>query len=75
MAAGGKTAVAVVTAEFEVLAYTMAANAGRSGLRVHVLPYPLETLPEHEVRAIARDHWPLVLETLGAEVRGRQVGG
>ena len=68
MAAGGKTAVAVVTAEFEALAATMAANAGRSGLRVHVLPYPLETRAEAEIRAIARDHWPLVLETLGAQV-------
>jgi len=49
-----------------VLAHTMSANAGRPGLRVHVLPYPLETLPEEEVRAIAREHWPLVLATLGA---------
>ncbi len=64
----GKAAVAVVTAEFEVLAHTMSANAGRPGLRVHTLPYPLETLPEAEVRAIARDHWPKVLETLGASV-------
>jgi len=62
----GKTAVAVVTQEFEALAHTMAANAGRPGLRVHVLPYPLETRPEAEVREIARDHWPLVLRTLGA---------
>jgi len=62
----GKTAVAVVTAEFEVLGHTMAANAGRSGLRVHVLPYPLETRAEADVRAVAREHWPLVLETLGA---------
>ena len=68
MASGGKTAVAVVTAEFEALAHTMAANAGRSGLRVHVLPYPLETLPEADVRAVARDHWSLVLETLGAQM-------
>ena len=68
MAAGGKTAVAVVTAEFEALAHTMAANAGRSGLRVHVLPYPLETLPEDDVRKIAIEHWPLVLETLGTQV-------
>ena len=68
MAAGGKTAVAVVTAEFEALAHTMAANAGRSGLRVHVLPYPLDTLPEDDVRKIAIEHWPLVLETLGAQV-------
>jgi hypothetical protein len=55
-----------VTAEFESLAHTMAANAGRSGLRVHVLPYPLESRPEDEVRAIAREHWPKLLATLGA---------
>jgi len=57
-----------VTQEFEALAHTMAANAGRAGLRVHVLPYPLETRPEAEVRAIAVEHWPLVLATLGAVV-------
>lgn len=68
VATAGKTAVAVVTAEFEALGHTMAANAGRPGLRVHVLPYPLETLPEDDVRAIARDHFPKVLETLGARV-------
>jgi hypothetical protein len=66
VAGRGKTAVAVVTAEFEVLANTMAANAGRPGLRVHVLPYPLETLPEADVRKIAIEHWPMVLATLGA---------
>lgn len=57
-----------MTAEFEQLAHTMAANAGRVGLRVHVLPYPLETRPEAEVRAIARDHWPLLLDTIGAQL-------
>lgn len=62
----GTTAVVVVTQEFEALAHTMAANAGRPGLRVHVLPYPLESRPEAAVRAIAAEHWPLVLETLGA---------
>ena len=61
-----KAAVAVVTSEFEALAHTMAGNAGSPALRVHVLPYPLETLPEEEVRAIAREHWPLLLQTLGA---------
>jgi hypothetical protein len=65
-----KTAVAVVTEEFEVLAHTMATNAGRPGLRVHVLPYPLETLPEQKVREIAREHWPMVLRTLGADEQG-----
>ena len=63
----GHAAVAVVTAEFEALAHTMATNAGRAGLRVHVLPYPLESLAESEVRRIAREHWPLVLQTLGAQ--------
>lgn len=62
----GKTAVVVVTAEFESLAHTMAANAGRAGLRVHVLPYPLESRPEAEVRAVAREHWPRLLATIGA---------
>ncbi len=57
-----------MTQEFEALAHTMAANAGRVGLRVHVLPYPLESLSEAEVRAIAVEHWPQVLATLGAEV-------
>ncbi|HMF83645.1 MAG TPA: hypothetical protein VKI01_10260 [Acidimicrobiia bacterium] len=66
MASQGKTAVVVVTAEFEHLAHTMAANAGRAGLRVHVLPYPLESRPEAEVRAIARHHWPGLLDSLGA---------
>jgi hypothetical protein len=55
-----------VTAEFEHLAHTMAANAGRAALRVHVLPYPLEARPEAEVRAIATEHWARLLDTLGA---------
>jgi hypothetical protein len=62
---GGKTAVAVVTQEFEALAHTMAANAGRPGLRVVVLPYPLETRPEGEVRSVARDHWGSFLRAVG----------
>lgn len=61
----GKTAVAVVTQEFEALAHTMAANAGRPGLRVLVLPYPLETRPEEEVREIARQHWRPFLRSIG----------
>lgn len=62
----GSTAVVVVTAEFETLAHTMAANAGRSGLRVLALPYPLEQRSEADVRAIAVEHWPTVLATIGA---------
>jgi hypothetical protein len=66
VASEGKTAVVVVTAEFEQLAHTMAANAGRPGLRVLVLPYPLETRPEAEVREIANDHWDALMDALGA---------
>ena len=62
---GGKTAVAVVTSEFESIAQTMAANAGRSGLRLLVLPYPLDSRPEQEVREIAREHFRPLLRTLG----------
>ena len=65
MAARGVTAVAVVTREFLGLARAMAANAGRSGLRVLALPYPLDTLPEREVREIARAHAGELLRTLG----------
>ncbi|HEX5615683.1 MAG TPA: hypothetical protein VFZ83_11075 [Acidimicrobiia bacterium] len=68
VASRGKAAVAVVTAEFAELAQTMAANAGRPGLRMVVLPYPLETRPEAEVRDIAAAEWPMLLQTLGARV-------
>jgi hypothetical protein len=43
----------------------MAANAGRSGLRVQVLPYPLDTRPEKEVRDIARQHYRSLMRALG----------
>ncbi|MEU7815150.1 hypothetical protein [Pseudonocardia sp. NPDC049154] len=61
----GLPTVAVSTAHFEQLAHTLAAHYGRSGLRLHVLPYPLDVRPEDEVRAIARDLLPGLLERLG----------
>jgi hypothetical protein len=61
----GKAAVAVVTEEFEPLAHTMAANAGHAALRVVVLPYPLDTRPEPEVREIGRRHYRSLLRALG----------
>ena len=54
-----------MTREFEGLAHAMATNAGRSGLRVLALPYPLDTLLEQEVREIARSHLGELLRTLG----------
>ncbi len=58
----------MVTEEFEALAHTMAANAGRSGLRVCRLPYPLEQRPESAVRAIAAEYWANLLASLEAVV-------
>ncbi|MCY3632378.1 MAG: hypothetical protein OXH29_06880 [bacterium] len=65
MAAQDKTAVAVVTEEFVPLAEIMARNMERPGLRLCVLPYPLDTRPEPEVRQIALDFWEQLLESLG----------
>ncbi len=50
----------------------MAANAGRQALRVHVLPYPLETRPEGEVRDVAREHFSRLIKTLGASIEQNQ---
>ena len=44
----------VVTEVFENLARTAAAAKGFRDLRVHVLPHPMESRPEAQVRAIAR---------------------
>ena len=61
----GKPAVVVVTEEFEAFAHRMAAHAGHPSLQVVVLPYPLEGRPDDEVRRIAADAYPTVLQTLG----------
>lgn len=64
----GLPTAAVATAHFEPLARHLAADGGRPGLRVIVLPYPYDTLPEADVRAHARAAFPQVLEVLGARV-------
>lgn len=56
-----------MTQEFEALARSMAANAGWPGLRIHVLPYPLESRPEDEVREVAAQHWEALLATIEAD--------
>jgi hypothetical protein len=66
--ARGLPTVAVATEQFEPLARLLAADAGRPGLRVVVLPYPYDTLPEEEVRAHARAAFPRLIEVLGATV-------
>lgn len=62
----GLPTTAVATAHFEPLARRLAVDGGRPGLRVVVLPYPYDTLPEAEVRAHARAAFPRLLDVLGA---------
>lgn len=45
----------VVTAVFENLARMAARAHGRPDLRCHVLPHPMESRSEAEVRAIGRE--------------------
>jgi len=62
----GKPTVAVVTQHFEPLARVLAEDNFRPGLRLHVLPYPLDTRPESEVREIARSSLSGLLKRIGA---------
>jgi len=55
----------VVTAVFENLGRTAARAQGYPTLPLLALPHPMESRPEAEVRQIAREHWPRLLETLG----------
>src|SRR3954447_17232049 len=61
----GRPTIAVTTAHFEKLGRTLAAQYGRPALRLHVLPYPLDTRTEDDVRQIAHDAFAPMLATLG----------
>ena len=61
-----KPAVVVITAEFITIATQIARLSGHPSLKRLVLPYPLEGLPEEEVRSIAHRAYPELLELLGA---------
>ena len=65
-AKAGLPTVAVATANFEEFAKTIARRGGRSGLRVHVLPYPLNERFREEVDPVGRAHFPKLLVTMGA---------
>jgi len=60
-----KPSVAIVTEEFEVHGHNVATHLGHGDLKILVLPYPLEARPEQELRAIADEFYPRVLELLG----------
>ena len=60
-----KPVIAVVTEEFETHGHNVANHLGHGDLKVLVLPYPLEALPEAELRQIADEYYPKALELLG----------
>jgi hypothetical protein len=62
----GRPTIAVVTAQFDDLAEMLSSHYGRPGLRRHVLPFPLQTRGEEEIRTIARAAFPELLAGLGA---------
>ena len=71
-ASAGLPTVAVATANFEEFARTIARRGGRSGLRVHVLPYPLNERFREDVDPIGREHFIKLLATMGASAGAHQ---
>ena len=59
--------MAVVTSVFENLARTAARAHGYPDLRLLVLPHPMESRPEAEVRAIARARFAELIALLASE--------
>jgi hypothetical protein len=64
----GFPTVFVATEHFERLARVLTGESGWSDIRMTILPYPLEGLPEQEIRQIARDAYPMLLQSMGAIV-------
>lgn len=67
-AARGLPTVAVCTQVFEEFGHNLAQRGGRSGLRIHILPYPLNEKTREEVEPVAWEHIPGMLRTMGAQV-------
>lgn len=65
-AARGLPTTAICTEVFEELGRNLAQRGGRSGLRIHVLPYPLNEKTQEEVIPVAHAHLQGVLQTMGA---------
>ena len=64
----GLPTTAIATKNFEAFAHEIAARGGRSGLRVHVLPYPLNEQRKADVLPIGEEHFRGVIETMGASL-------
>lgn len=64
----GLPTVAVATANFEVFAHEIATRGGRSGLRVHVLPYPLNEQRREDVLTVGEAHFQPMIKAMGASL-------
>lgn len=53
---------------FEELGRNLARRGGRSGLRIHILPYPLNEKLKEDVDPVAYEHLEPVLKAMGAEL-------
>lgn len=68
----GLPTTAIATANFEAFAHEIAARGGRSGLRVHVLPYPLNEQLKEDVLPIGEAHFLGALQTMGATLTAQE---
>lgn len=68
----GIPTIAIATRNFEAFAHEIAARGGRSGLRVYSLPYPLNERAREDVMPVAAEHFPAMLEALGATAELRE---
>lgn len=69
----GLPTTAICTEVFEELGHQLATHGGRSGLRIHILPYPLNEKQREEVDPVALDHFQPVLKTMGVELNGAEL--
>ena len=67
----GLPTTAVCTEVFEELGRNLARRGGRSGLRMHILPYPLNEKLKEDVDPIAYEHLAGMMRTMGVRLSAR----
>ncbi len=68
----GLPTTVIATRNFEAFAHELLTRGGRSGLRVHVLPYPLNELSRDEVVPVAEAYFDGLLTIMGANPAGQE---
>jgi len=61
-----KPVMVAITQEFVEHGVNIARMSGHADLRQLVFPYPLEGLPEDQVRKLSEEMYPVFLSTIGA---------